>query len=549
MKTSLNKLSMCCSFIFCFLFVSISLSPSLLFGADNVRISVSDFQVQSDNLQYKYLGKGFAEFISTDISKAPNIDLIARERRTEALKEQAISQTGLIDEGSQIKIGKMLAAKYIVFGNIFDLAGNLSITYKVMDTSTGKVIFQDKINGKLANFEYLSAAISQKILNSFTIAAPDSVIAKAEKSSEKAENAAIDFSNAMNAYDNNDISHAKKDLDKAAELDPDNESIRAYLRKLVLNTAKFKTVTQEYFPNQNPAYLGLIQFDKVFFSGACIMYNETETNTTKSDYKQFRGNAGYQFPLWSSIGVSVEALALNTKNNNKANNGTTATDITKYFGGIISLGYLLNDYISLGGSLTLYEQMRSHTFSGTPSTSDENNKFRTGGTLGFLIKNRESTLIFDSIGGYSNQMTISYNRKTSQITNEAHVPYYNENTFTLGLFDRRMFIVMKEINNYYRDNDAYVGRIVPAVEYWFLNWMSLRGGVEGSYAHQSNSQDNNKTGIGWIGGLSLRSLDLGIDFDLTYTYRSKPIMLDGGDCDHESIVYFTLSKSNLFISR
>lgn len=47
-------------------FILIILSPLLSHAADNIIISISDFRVQSDNRQYKYPGKGLAEFISAD---------------------------------------------------------------------------------------------------------------------------------------------------------------------------------------------------------------------------------------------------------------------------------------------------------------------------------------------------------------------------------------------------------------------------------------------------------------------------------------------------
>jgi TolB-like protein len=526
-------------------FITIILLPLISFAANNVRISISDFQVQSDNPQYKYLGKGFAEFVGIDISKAPNVDLIMREKRIEALKEQEISQSGLIDETSQIKIGKMLAANYIVFGSIFDLAGNLSVTFKIMDTGTGKLILQDKVTGKLANYDNLSAVISQKILKSFALIVPDSVNAKAAKTIEKAENAAINFSNAVDAYDKNDMSLAKKDLDKARELDPENEAVKIYLDKLVLNTSKFKNISREYFPNQNPAYLGMTHFDKFFISGAYDGYKEIQSNDSKDDVKEYRENLGYQFPIWKSIGISVEAFALQGKDENSKSN-YKAIDEIKLHGGILSLGWLLNDYVSIGAGLSLYQYIKTHEYDGpVKHNNNEVKRFNVGGSLGFLIKNQEGTIIFDVLGGYSNQKNSIFERTTSEVKKENDVPYYNENTLTVGLFDRRMFLVLKEITSYFTYNDYYILRIIPAVEYWFINWISLRAGWEGGYAHQNED----KKGMGWIGGISLRSISLGIDFDINYTYRNKPLKVDSGDCKHESIINFMISKSNLFISR
>ena len=53
-----------------------------LFAAEPTRVAVSDFQVQSDNPQYKYLGKGFAEFVAIEILKSGQLTLIERKSAT-----------------------------------------------------------------------------------------------------------------------------------------------------------------------------------------------------------------------------------------------------------------------------------------------------------------------------------------------------------------------------------------------------------------------------------------------------------------------------------
>ncbi len=547
------------------LFIILSLLPFVSIAAPVIRISISDFQVQSDNPQYKYLGKGFAEFIGIDIVKSPNIELIDRERRVDALREQELGQSGLVDEKSQIKIGKMLSVRYIVFGSIFDMAGQLTVTFKVIDTETGKVIIQDKVSGKLTNYEFISAAISQKLLSAMSVSVSETVVARAQKPVEKQAETAVKFSNAMDAYDKKDMSLAKRELDMAKELDPENDAVQAYLKKLVVNTAKFKTLTEQYYPNQNPAYLGIIKTDRLFLSSAQVNMKETQTifksYNVKAVEQDIRLNLGYQFPIGSSMGASVEAFLSQYKDQvspatNKGDEGSLLTNPVN-FGGIFSLGNSLNDYISLGGGASIFEQRRGYTEPGYMGpTTPVNNMYGSkkkyeyitcvSGFFGFLIKNQEGTFIFDTMGGYSSQKTYLLDPVNMTIGKLVKAPVYNENTMTIGLFDKRIFLAVKEVNNKYTDRNLFVARVIPAMELWVSSWMSLRGGFEWSYVKQDGEKEMGK---GWTSGLSLRSLSKGYDFDINYTKRTRPSRAVEGESINESIIYFSLSKSNLYLSR
>ena len=78
--------------------------PWSLCAAD-LRVSVSDFIVNSDNMKYKYMGKGLSEMLAIELRKSPDITLIERDKRTEALDEMEFSLSDLSDSTMQIQDG------------------------------------------------------------------------------------------------------------------------------------------------------------------------------------------------------------------------------------------------------------------------------------------------------------------------------------------------------------------------------------------------------------------------------------------------------------
>lgn len=532
------------------------------------RITVSDFQVQSANATYKFLGKGFAEFISIELLKSDAIELVEREKRLEAIREIELSQTGLIDEKAQIEAGKLLTAEYIVLGSIYDINNQLSITVRIIETRSTRVIWQDKVTGKLAQYDSLSAQITAKILGRLNIIVPAAVSAKQQSVVEKTEQVALKFSTAVDAIDRHDTDAARHSLDEAKQLDPRNDAITAYLRKLIVNTAKFRTISNEYFPNTNPASLGLMRQDRLFLTAAIVNLQEDVTRLKSVDRgvieQDIRLNVGYQAPLGKKWGVGFEGIFFHYKDevqrpDSASSGGGLTTNIytnPDNFGGIGSLSYAPSENVSFGVGVAIYQQVKRQNWSnsvpagGSASsgggTTEIIRAMQLGLSAGMLVKNTSGTVVFDTLVGYSTQSTFLLEPTTMTVGSSVRAPIYNENTLTFGLFGKRVFLAIKEINDFYQDRNYFSARIIPVLEFWLTNWLSVRGGAEQNYANLSGTVYNN---TGWVAGLSLRGIASGWDFDINYTKRNRPSRIIAGEIINEGIVYFTLSKSNNFISR
>ncbi len=521
--------------------------------------------MQSGNSAFQYLGKGFTEFVSIELLKSNQIELIEREKRLEAIREIELSQTGLVDDKAQIEAGKLLTAEYIVLGNIYDINNQLSITVRIIETATTRVIWQDKVTGKLSQYDMLSAQITAKILGRLSLQIPAAVLVKQQSVVEKADQVALKFSSAIDAIDRRDTATARHNLDEAKALDPGNDAITAYLKKLVVNTAKFRTISNEYFPNTNPASLGLMRQDRFFLSAAIVNLQEDRRRLKSVDRnvieQDIRMNIGYQAPLGKKWGVGLEGIFFHYKDEVQQGSVPVSTNQNLQiltnpdnFGGIGSISYAPNENISFGFATAVYQQVKrqmssnpnASTTGSAGSVTEILRSTQLGFSLGMILKNTAGTIVFDTLVGYSTQSTFLLNPVSFSVGNSVRAPIYNENTLTFGLFGKRVFLALKQISDFYQDRDYYNARIIPVLEFWVTNWLSLRGGAEHNYANLSGNIYNN---TGWVAGLSLRGISSGWDFDINYTNRNRPSRIITGEIINEGIVYFTLSKSNNFISR
>jgi hypothetical protein len=60
----------------------------------------------------------------------------------------------------------------------------------------------------------------------------------------------------------------KAELKKARKDDPENEVARYFLNKIVTNTARSMVMAEPYISYQNPAYLGIIETDRLFLGSS-----------------------------------------------------------------------------------------------------------------------------------------------------------------------------------------------------------------------------------------------------------------------------------------
>lgn len=82
------------------------------------------------------LGREIADALGALLSGEPGFTLVDRSAQERALQEQALNLTGLVDAEQAVKIGKIVGAKIIVTGRVFNLGQQTYIVAKLIGTET-----------------------------------------------------------------------------------------------------------------------------------------------------------------------------------------------------------------------------------------------------------------------------------------------------------------------------------------------------------------------------------------------------------------------------
>lgn len=85
-------------------------------------------------------GSIVAEWLSTSLAKTGKYELYERILLQKVIEEQKLGLSGLVDEESAARVGELFGVPAIVAGSIIGWEGVYSITARIIDTNTGRVL-------------------------------------------------------------------------------------------------------------------------------------------------------------------------------------------------------------------------------------------------------------------------------------------------------------------------------------------------------------------------------------------------------------------------
>src|SRR4030065_119561 len=88
--------------------ISVLMADSARADFKKIKIAVLDFQVQGEKFETEDIGKIVAEWLITALVKEGRFDVIERRLLEKVLQEQKIGVSGMVDESTASKLGRVL---------------------------------------------------------------------------------------------------------------------------------------------------------------------------------------------------------------------------------------------------------------------------------------------------------------------------------------------------------------------------------------------------------------------------------------------------------
>ncbi|MFH2045145.1 MAG: OmpA family protein [Pseudomonadota bacterium] len=114
---------------------------------------------------YDYLSIKIPEDLNTILLQKTALPLTERINLKKALEELKLSQTGLVDEKTAPKIGKLSGASYLITGSFSVKQKNIILYAKLINSETNKILLAESLSGKLENILQTENDIADKLIN------------------------------------------------------------------------------------------------------------------------------------------------------------------------------------------------------------------------------------------------------------------------------------------------------------------------------------------------------------------------------------------------
>ncbi len=113
--------------------VSVIMSPMAGAEFKKTKIAVLDFETQGEGFDASDMGKVVAEWLITALVKNGRFDVIERRLLEKILGEQRLHMSGIVDQNSAAKVGKLLGVKIIITGSVVKFQNTLEANARIID--------------------------------------------------------------------------------------------------------------------------------------------------------------------------------------------------------------------------------------------------------------------------------------------------------------------------------------------------------------------------------------------------------------------------------
>lgn len=133
-------------------------------------IAVLYFENLGTNLEMNPLQKGLAEMIITDLSKIKSLRVVERIRLQKLMEEMNFGESGIVDDKTASRFGKLLGANRLVKGSFFDItADEVKIDAFVTRTKSGEIDATSEVSGSTNNFFKMEKELVFNLLKEMNI--------------------------------------------------------------------------------------------------------------------------------------------------------------------------------------------------------------------------------------------------------------------------------------------------------------------------------------------------------------------------------------------
>ncbi|MBC8183348.1 hypothetical protein H8E88_19810 [candidate division KSB1 bacterium] len=203
--------------------------------AQTETIAILDFSNNCilEKEKYASLSPGLAEIMITELSAIKTLKFVERQKINELIKEMQLAQAGFVSEETGVQVGKLIGAKYLIFGSYMVFSKKVRVDVRIVEVETGLTIKAEQVTNKVKKMFDIIKELNGKILEDLDIK-----LTKNDKKILNANDTSTEvielFSQGLEYEEAHDVNKAKQLYKKAFMLDKNFKPVRKRLRAILI---------------------------------------------------------------------------------------------------------------------------------------------------------------------------------------------------------------------------------------------------------------------------------------------------------------------------
>lgn len=167
------------------------------------------------------IGKGLADFFEHDFGKISEFKVVERDKINFVLKELELQKSGAVDRSTAVRVGKILGAKYMIFGSITQLDDkHTRMVVRVVSVETSEIIASVDKEAK-PEYSKLEKELVEELAKKLDVTLSDDVKALIQEGGTESLDATAFYAKGLEYMDRYDYRKAYEFFKKAYDLDKD----------------------------------------------------------------------------------------------------------------------------------------------------------------------------------------------------------------------------------------------------------------------------------------------------------------------------------------
>ena len=118
-----------------------------------------------DSEDFEALTVGIQQMLLTEFAMNDQLRVVERSRIKEILSELELGESGKVDENTAAQIGRLVGARYMIFGSFIDWYGDFRLNVRVVNVETGEIVKVERGRDKRENMFTIVEDVANRLMS------------------------------------------------------------------------------------------------------------------------------------------------------------------------------------------------------------------------------------------------------------------------------------------------------------------------------------------------------------------------------------------------